>query len=63
MATQATNQDLQDQLDALRKDFAEVTSTLKAISSDYVQEGQDKIKAKAQQAQQKANESIDMARG
>ena len=38
MATQTTNQELQEQLDALRKDFAEVTSTLKNLTTEYAQQ-------------------------
>jgi ElaB/YqjD/DUF883 family membrane-anchored ribosome-binding protein len=63
MATQTTNQELQEQLDALRKDFAEVASTLKSLTSEYAQQGQDKVKAAAQQAQQQAKESLARAQG
>ncbi|SFK05991.1 DUF883 family protein [Methylophaga sulfidovorans] len=63
MATQTTNQELQEQLDALRKDFAEVASTLKSLTSEYAQQGQDKVKAAAQQAQQQAKESFARAQG
>lgn len=63
MATQTTNQELQEQLDALRKDFAEVTSTLKNLTTEYAHQSQEKVKATAQQAQQQAKESIARAQG
>jgi ElaB/YqjD/DUF883 family membrane-anchored ribosome-binding protein len=56
MATQASNQELQEQLDNLRKDFAEVTKTLREMTSAYAKESQDRVKVG--QAQDQVKESF-----
>jgi len=61
--TQATNQELQEQLDNLRKDFAEVTKTLKDMTSAYAKDGQDRVKLAAGQAQAQAKESFGKVQG
>jgi len=61
MATQASNQELQDQMNALRKDFSDLTQTMKKMTSDYAKEGQDKLREKADYAQQQARESFHKA--
>ncbi|WP_438969673.1 DUF883 family protein [Methylophaga sp.] len=63
MATQASNQELQDQLDTLRKDFSELTQTMKTMTSDYAKQGQDKLKEKADYAQEQARDSFYKAQG
>lgn len=61
MATQPTNQELQEQLDTLRKDFADVTSTLKEMSSSYAKQGQARVKDAAGEAQKQVRDSLDRA--
>ena len=58
MATQASNQELQEQLDNLRKDFAEVTKTLREMTSAYAKDSQDRVKVAAGQAQDQVKESF-----
>ncbi|WP_375056035.1 hypothetical protein [Zobellella sp. DQSA1] len=59
MATAQNNQqELQEQLDALRKDFAELTSILKGMTANYAKEGQENVKATAEQAQQHLKQSL-----
>lgn len=59
MATsQASNQELQEQLDTLRKDFAEVTKTLRELTTAYAKEGQDRVKVAASHAQDQVKESL-----
>lgn len=62
MATQqASNEELQKQLEALREDFAELAKTIKGMSSSYVGEKQQGVQHAAEQAQQQVKESIDKA--
>lgn len=57
MATQASNEELQAQLTALREDFAGLTKTLKDMSSAYAEEGQARVKNAADRVQQQAKDS------
>jgi len=57
MATQASNEELQAQLTALRDDFAGLTKTLKDMSSAYADEGQARVKNAADRVQQQAKDS------
>jgi ElaB/YqjD/DUF883 family membrane-anchored ribosome-binding protein len=61
MANQASEQELQDQVNALRKDFSELTKTMKSLSSDYAKQGQDKLKETADRAQQQARDTVHKA--
>ncbi len=61
MATQTSNQELQEQVSALRKDFGDITETLKTLSADYAKEGQAKVRQSAEQAQQHAKQTITRA--
>ncbi|WP_273150855.1 DUF883 family protein [Methylophaga thiooxydans] len=58
MATQANNQELQEQVSALRKDFGDITETLKSLTSDYAKQGQARVKQSAEQAQKHAQQTI-----
>ncbi len=57
MATQASNDELQAQLNALREDFAGLTKTLKDMSAAYAEEGQARVKNAADKVQQQAKDS------
>lgn len=57
MATQASNEELQAQLTALREDFAGLTKTLKDMSSAYAEQGQARVKEAADKVQQQAKDS------
>jgi ElaB/YqjD/DUF883 family membrane-anchored ribosome-binding protein len=59
MATQASNQELQEQLTALRKDFGDITQTLKTLTAEYAKEGQDRIKQGADEVQRQAQHTVD----
>lgn len=61
MATQTSNDELQQQLNALREDFGEITKTLKTLTSDYAEQSQNKIRQTAERAQQQAKQSINRA--
>ncbi|WP_031435153.1 hypothetical protein [Methylomarinum vadi] len=62
MATQqASNEELQKQLEALRQDFAELAKTIKGMSSAYVGEKQAGVQHAAEQAQQQVKESLGKA--
>lgn len=61
MATQTTNQELQEQVSALRKDFGDITETLKALTSEYAKEGQEKVKNGAEEAKKQAQQTITRA--
>lgn len=61
MATQTTNQELQEQVSALRKDFGDITETLKTLTSDYAKESQARVKNSAEQAQKHAQQSLTRA--
>lgn len=63
MATAQTNQELQEQLDTLRKDFAEVTKTLKDMTAAYARESQDRVKVAAGYAQDQVKESFTKVQG
>lgn len=56
--TQNNQQELQEQLDALRKDFAELSGTLKEMTANYAREGEENVKAAAGQAQQQLKQSL-----
>ncbi|MTI63052.1 hypothetical protein [Methylophaga sp.] len=62
MATQSSEQDLQEQMKALRSDFSELTKTMKKLSEDYVNEGQSRLRQTADQARQQARDTADQAR-
>lgn len=61
MATQPSNQELQEQMDALRKDFAGLTSTLKDMSASYAKDGQARVKSAADEAQKQVKDSLGRA--
>ena len=63
MATQSNEQDLQEQIKALRNDFSELTKTMKKLSEDYATEGQNRIRQTAEQARQQSRDTADQARG
>lgn len=63
MATQASNQELQEQLNALRKDFSDLASTMKNMTAEYAKEGQDKLKDTADKVQRQATDSFNKAQG
>lgn len=54
MATQTSYDDLQKQLDALRKDFSDLTATLKDVTASYAHQGQERLKDKADYLQDQA---------
>lgn len=57
MSTQASNEELQKQLNALREDFSGLTKTLKEMSSAYAEQGQARVKDAADKVQQTARDS------
>lgn len=61
MATQPTNQELQEQMDTLRKDFASLTGTLKEMSAGYARDGQARVKNAADEAQKQVRDSLGRA--
>lgn len=61
MATASNNQELQEQLDALRKDFGDLTTTLKDMTTTYAKAGQDRVKDAADSAGRQAKESFNRA--
>ncbi|WP_305907758.1 DUF883 C-terminal domain-containing protein [Methylomarinum sp. Ch1-1] len=64
MATQqASNEELQKQLEALREDFADLAKTIKTMSSAYVGEKQEGFQHAAEQAQQQVKDSFGKVEG
>lgn len=61
MATQPSNQELQEQMDALRKDFSDLTGTLKEMSASYAKDGQARVKDAAEEAQKQVKDSLGRA--
>lgn len=59
----SNNQELQEQLDALRKDFSEVTKTLKDMTQAYAKESQDRMKGAADEAGKQVKESFTKVQG
>ncbi len=61
--TQSSEQELQEQLNALRSDFAEITKTVKGLSSAYAREGQDRLRDTANRAQAQFKDSLGEVQG
>lgn len=61
MATQANEQELQEQIHSLRKDFSDLTQTMKSLSSDYANEGKKRLREGADRAQQQAQDTVHKA--
>jgi ElaB/YqjD/DUF883 family membrane-anchored ribosome-binding protein len=57
MATQTGHDDVQKQVDALRKDFSELAATLKDVTANYAHQSQEKLKDKAEYLQDQAKAS------
>lgn len=60
---ETSEQDLQAQLNALRSDFAELTKTVKTLSTSYAQHGQERLKDTAHRAQEQFKESLGHVQG
>ena len=59
----SNNQEPQEQLDSLRKDFSEVTKTLKDMTRAYAKDSQDQMKEAADQVGKQAKESYNKVQG
>jgi ElaB/YqjD/DUF883 family membrane-anchored ribosome-binding protein len=61
--TDTTQKELQEQLDSLRKDLADINQTVKRLASDYAEEGKARVRASANRAQERVKATLSDVKG
>jgi ElaB/YqjD/DUF883 family membrane-anchored ribosome-binding protein len=61
--TDTTQKELQEQLDTLRNDLAEINKIVKRIASDYAEEGKARVRASANRAQERVKDTLSDVKG
>lgn len=61
--TEATQKELQEQLEALRKDVSDISQTVREMVAAYSKEGSRRLKKSAQNAEKRAREAVGQLEG